>query len=182
VWLRTFHRTYNPELAPKVLALLVKDFPHVHLAMAGRDARDGTREQTLRAASALGVLDRLAAPGLVTRGQVPDWLDAGDIFLNTSDVDNTPLSVLEAMASGLCVVTTNVGGMPHLVQDGEEALLVPPNDPDKMAAAVCRVLRDPALAARLSGRGRSRAESCDWSQVLPRWETLLREVAEHGAK
>lgn len=181
LWLRTFHRTYNPELAPKVLALLVTDFPEVRLAMAGRDSGDGTREQTLRTASSCGVLDRLAAPGLVSRAEVPGWLDAGDIFLNTTDVDNTPLSVLEAMASGLCVVSTNVGGIPYLARNEAEALLVPPDDPQAMARAVSRILRDPALASRLSGQGHARAEQCDWSHVLPRWEKLLCRVAESRA-
>jgi glycosyltransferase involved in cell wall biosynthesis len=145
--------------------------------MAGRDSGDGSRERTLRAAAELGVSDRLTTPGLVTRDQVPEWLDAGDVFLNTTDVDNTPLSVLEALASGLCVVTTEVGGIPYLVRHETEALLVPRDDTASMAAAVRRILRDPALAARLSEQGRQRAAGCDWSVVLPRWEELFLRVS-----
>jgi glycosyltransferase involved in cell wall biosynthesis len=177
LWLRTFHRTYNPGLAPRVLAALRPEFPAIRLTMAGRDSGDGSREQTLRAAAELGVSDRLTTPGLVTRDQVPAWLNTGDVFLNTTDVDNTPLSVLEALASGLCVVTTEVGGIPYLVRHETEALLVPRDDTAAMAAAVRRILQNPSVAARLSEQGRQRAAACDWSVVLPRWEELFLRVS-----
>jgi len=123
-----------------------------------------------------GVLDRIQFLGQVPKGAVGQNLSLGDIFLNTTNVDNTPVSVVEAMACGLCVVSTNVGGMPDLVRDGEEGLLVPPNDPEAMAAAVARLLHEPGLAGRLSARGRESAERMDWSIVLPKWEALFRSA------
>jgi glycosyltransferase involved in cell wall biosynthesis len=93
-------------------------------------------------------------------------------------VDNTPVSVLEAMACGLCVVSTRVGGIPYLLQHGRDALLVPPNDPEAMAAAVRRVLTEPALAESLSHNARLKAEQFDWSAILPQWQALLASVAE----
>ncbi len=62
----------------------------------------------------------------VEKSEVPAWLAKGDIFLNTTNVDNTPVSVIEAQAAGLCVVSTNVGGIPFLLENGKDALLVPP--------------------------------------------------------
>ncbi|HMV50604.1 MAG TPA: glycosyltransferase family 4 protein, partial [Blastocatellia bacterium] len=85
--------------------------------------------------------------------------------------------VIEAMAGGLCIVSTNAGGLPYLLEDGEDALLVPPNDPGAMAAAVRRLLTEAGLAERLSRNARRKAESFDWSAVLPQWRTLLRRVA-----
>ena len=107
---------------------------------------------------------------------VAGWLNEGDIFLNTTNVDNAPVSVLEALACGLCVVSTSAGGMAHLAEDGREVLLVPPGDPEAMADAVRRVITDPDLAERLSKGGRERAARCDWSILLPRWESLLRRA------
>jgi glycosyltransferase involved in cell wall biosynthesis len=176
VWLRSFHNIYNPSLAPRVLALLKKEFPDVNLTMVGPDKGDGSLEQTADAAASLGVSDCLRIPGGVVKAEVPRWLNEGDIFLNTTSVDNTPISVLEAMACGLCVVSTNVGGMPYLVEHEQDALLVAPDDAPAMAAAVERILTEPGLAERLSTNARKKAEGFDWSIVLPEWERLLDRV------
>jgi len=176
VWLRSFHAIYNPTLAPKVLARLA-DVDGLHLTMTGADKGDGTRQATLVTARELGVTDRLTVAPPVPKSGVPARLNEGDVFLNTTDVDNVPISVLEAMACGLCVISTSVGGIPYLLEDGVDALLVPPNDPESMAAAVRRVLADPELAARLSRNGREKAASFDWSRTLPAWAALLHDVA-----
>lgn len=176
VWLRAFHEIYNPELAIRVLARLVKDVPDARLCMIGADTGDGRLDATRRTAEDLGLLDRVDFVGRVPKEAVPEWLQKGDIFLNTSNVDNTPVSVMEALACGLCVVSTKVGGIPYLIDDGTHALLVPPDDPEAMASAVLRVLEDPALAARLSRQGRERVESFSWNQVLPAWQTLFQDL------
>jgi glycosyltransferase involved in cell wall biosynthesis len=113
----------------------------------------------------------------VPKQDVPRWLDRADLFLNTTNIDNTPVSVEEAMACGLCVISTNVGGVPYLVLDEKEALLVLPRDPDAMAGAVRRVLTEPGLAVRLSQAARQRAESMDWGRAVEEWERLLSSVA-----
>jgi len=176
VWLRAFHAIYNPALAVKALALLLPRFPGVRLTMVGPDKGDGSMQEVRSVAEGLGVLDRLTLPGKVSKGEVGEWMNKGDVFLNTTNVDNTPVSVLEAMACGLCVVSTNVGGVPYLLEHERDALLVPPNDPEAMAVAVERVLTEPDLAERLSGNARAKAEQYDWTAVLPRWEELLMEA------
>jgi glycosyltransferase involved in cell wall biosynthesis len=177
VWLRAFHHIYNPALAPRVVKRLVADFPDISLVMVGRDKHDGSLEETKRIAAELGVADRIRLPGGVPKGDVAGWLNGGDIFLNTTNVDNAPVSVLEALACGLCVVSTSAGGMAYLAEDGRELLLVRPDDPDAMADAVRRVLSEPDLAERLSKGGRERVARCDWSVLLPRWEALFRRAA-----
>jgi glycosyltransferase involved in cell wall biosynthesis len=177
VWLRAFHHIYNPALAPRVVQRLAGEFPDVSLVMVGRDKFDGSLEETRRIAAELGVTDRIRLPGGVPKKDVASWLNEGDIFLNTTNVDNAPVSVLEAMACGLCVVSTSAGGMAHLAEDGREVLLVRPDDPDAMADAVRRVLREPDLAEKLSRSGRDRVARCDWSVLLPQWEALFRRAA-----
>ena len=117
--------------------------------------------------------ERVRLHGPVPKSEVPRVLNRGDIFLNTTNGDNTPVSVIEAMACGLCVVSTNVGGMPHLLDHEHHGLLVPPDDPGLMAKAVDRVLSDESLASRLSRNARARAAEYDWSIVLPEWKRLL---------
>jgi glycosyltransferase involved in cell wall biosynthesis len=178
VWLRAFHQIYNPVLAPKVMSLLAVDFPDVQLVMVGPDKGDGSLQATQQMATRLGVADQITLPGRVPKAEVANWMNRGDIFLNSADIDNAPVSVLEAMACGLCVVSTNVGGIPYLLEHEQDALLVPADNPDAMAVAVRRVLTDPVLAGQLSRNARKRAEGFDWPAILPQWEALLTAVAE----
>ena len=175
VWIRAFHRIYNPELAADVVARLRRDHPDIRLTMVGPD-RDGSFARTRARAARLGVVDAIDFPGGVAHAEVPTWLDRGDVFVNTTNVDNTPVSILEAMACGLPVVSTNVGGIPYLLEAERDALLVPPDDAEAMSAAVGRVLRDPDLAARLSREGRCKTEAMSWGAMLPRWDATLMEA------
>jgi glycosyltransferase involved in cell wall biosynthesis len=182
IWLRAFHQIYNPSLAPQALSRLMVDIPDAQLIMVGPDKGDGSLQQTLADAARLGVANRMTVPGGVSKPDVSRLLNTGDIFLNTTNYDNTPISVLEAMACGLCVVSTNVGGIPYMLEHEKDALLVPPDDPDAMAAAVRRLLTEPGLGARLSQNGRVKAEQFDWSTVLLQWENLLFAVVKNTAE
>lgn len=176
IWLRSFHDLYDPALAVGVLADLATDFADATLTMVGPDQRDGSRERARALAARAGVLERVRFVGGVPKAEVPGWLASGDIFLNTSRVDNVPVSVLEAMACGLCVVSTEVGGIPALVENGRDALLVGAGDAGGMASAVRRLLSNPDLAHALSAAARETADRHDWRHVLPRWTALLDEV------
>ena len=178
VWLRSFHRIYDPTLAPQVVARLKPEFPNIRLVMVGPDKGDGSLQQTRALARQLGVESNLDFAGGVAHDEVPLWLAKGDVFLNTSTIDNTPVSVLEAMACGHCVVSTNVGGIPYLLEQDHDALLVPPQDPQAMAAAVRRILTEFELAKRLSLNARMKAEQMSWQKILPCWQSLLEEAAK----
>ena len=182
VWLRAFHRIYNPSLAPRVLALLQEEFPDIGLTMMGPDKKDGSWTATRRTAMELRVFDRIVWSAGVPKDQVPEVLEQSDVFLNTTDFDNSPVSVMEALACGLCVVTTDAGGLPYMLKDGDEALLVPRADAHAMAGAVRRVLKEPGLAARLSRNARDLSEDSDWSIVLPQWKRLIAEVRAEGLR
>ncbi len=180
VWLRAFHRIYRPEDAPRVLAAVRKSHPDAVLSMVGSD-KDGSLRSTRKAARDLGVEDAVRFTGRVPKEEVPAVLAGHDVFLNTTSVDNTPVSVMEAMASGLCVVSTDAGGVPFLCRHGEDALLAPVGDVPGLAASIVRLLEDPELASRLSGNAREATVAFSWDSVLPSWERLLaRAVEERG--
>jgi glycosyltransferase involved in cell wall biosynthesis len=80
------------------------------------------------------------------------------------------------MASGLAVISTDVGGLPYVLADGEDSLLVRPDDAGAMAGAVLRLLTEPGLSERLSRSARRKAGSFDWAKLLPRWQRLLNSV------
>lgn len=181
VWLRAFHRVYNPTLAVQTIARLTRAIPDVNLTMVGSDTGDGAHAATREAIAEAGLSAHVELSGGVPKAAVPNVLGQADVFLNTSTIDNTPVSVIEAMACGLCVVSTSVGGIPFLLDDTHDSLLVPSGDADAMAAAVTRIVIEPELAAGLSRRARAKAEAFDWSAVLPRWESILDGVAAAGA-
>ena len=178
-WLRAFHEIYNPCMAVEVAAGLSHAFPGIHLRMAGPD-KDGTLAKVQEAAKRLKVMDRISFPGKIPKEQVPIFLQEGSIFINTTNVDNTPVSVTEAMASGKCIVSTNVGGLPFLLEDGKDALLTPSGDAEAMASTIAGLLDDPGLAKRISRNARKKAEKFDWGAVLPQWMTLFRSAANLG--
>lgn len=180
IWVRAFHSVYNPALAIKVLARVTKSFPETKLWMLGPDKGDHSLDNMLRLAESLGVTQSIEIVGHVSHAGIPTWLDKADIFLNTSNYDTAPRSLLEAMANGLCVVSTNVGGIPHLAENGVEAILVDPNDPESMTDAVVNILYSPDLASRLSRNARARAEKSDWSAVLPSWESLFSNLLDQS--
>jgi glycosyltransferase involved in cell wall biosynthesis len=178
IWLRAFHRIYNPSLAPRVLAELNKHGIKSTLNMVGPDKRDGSLEEMLRVADELQVRSQISIVGGIPKDQVPLKLLQCDIFINTTNVDNTPVSIIEAMACGLCIVTTNVGGISSLLEDGVDALLVPPDNPEAMAEAIQRVLIEPGLAKRLSANAGEKAARFDWSGVLSKWEEIFEGIIQ----
>ncbi len=175
-WLRSYHAIYNPEMAVEVLARVRAEKADARLTMYGAD-KDGSLERVREAARRLGVEEALELRGAIPKEAVGEALAEANVFLNTTNTDNTPVSVLEAMACGLCVVSTNPGGVPYLVEDGVDGLLVQPGDADGMAKAVLRVLTEEGLSGRLSAMARRKAERHDWSRVLGEWESLLGRAA-----
>lgn len=176
VWLRAFHEIYNPQMAVEAFAMLRNEFKEGTLTMIGPDKRDGSYEACLALARRLDVRHALQLVGPVDKSTVPQWLDKGDVFLNTTRFESFGVSVMEAAACGLPIVTTNVGELPYIWQDGVDALLVPPDDPAAMAAAVRRILSENGLAQRLAQNARRKAEGFDWSLILPQWESIFHNL------
>jgi len=177
IWLRAFHEIYDSILAVETLAELNAEMPGATLTMIGPDKGDGSLERSRGRARELALTDSVSFPGRVNKRDVPSQLEQGDIFINTSRIDNTPVSVLEAMAAGMCIVSTGVGGIPDLLEDGVDALLVPAGNPRAMADAIRRIRREPDLAEQLSRNARRKVSAFDWSAILPRWQRILAEAA-----
>ena len=156
---------------------VLDSIPDASMTMVGPDKGDGTFQATKKTAKDLGLLERISFPGAIPKEDVPKVMARHDVFVNTTNVDNSPVSVVEAMACGLPVVSTNVGGIPYLLEHGKTGLLVSPGDAREMADAVTSLLSEPRLAQDLGDNGRKLAESFDWNVVLPQWQRLLTRVA-----
>ena len=118
----------------------------------------------------LGLGDRFRFLGF--RSDVPDLLAASDVFTLSSRHEGLPVSLMEAAALGLPTVATRVGGLGDVLTDGVDALVVPPEQPDALAAAYLRVVGDPDLRARLSQGADALAGRFDARAVTARWEAL----------
>lgn len=178
VWLRRLHAIYDPAMAIETIVRLKASYPDVHLSMVGAEETPGMMAEMKALAARRGVSANIEFAGGAAKSEVGNWIASGDIFLNTASIDNTPVTLIEAMACGVPVVSTWAGGVPKLVSDGREALLVAPGDAEAMANAVRRLIEDPALCEKLSRNGRAKAEGLDWKRVFPMWEELFERV--HG--
>jgi len=128
-------------------------FARCHVAIAGR----GEEEAALRAyAAAHGLAEYVHLLGY--RADVPDLLAAADVFALPSRSEGVPLALLEAMFAGKGIAASAVGGVPEVVTSEREALLVPSEDPPALAAALGRLIGDPALRRQLGDTARQRAE------------------------
>lgn len=172
LWVRSFHSIYNPIMAVKVLEKLLSEFPLAELTMVG-PARDQSLRECQDYVTSHGLSAKVKFTGVLTKERWHKLSEEHDIFINTTNIDNTPVSVIEAMALGLPVVSTNVGGVPFLIKDNETGLLVGPNDPDSMAKRIIELIRNPEKALRLTINARRVIEAFSWDVVKDKWFSLL---------
>ncbi len=174
LWMRTYHEIYNPLMAVETLDRVRREIPFATLTMAGQEKGSLTTVHELVKQLGLSKLVRFA--GFLDIAGKQHEFSRHDIFLNTNRVDNMPVSILEASAFGMPIIATSVGGVPYMILDGENGLLVPNEDSAAMASAVIRLVKEPGLARRLSENAYRMAERLDWSVVLPQWEHMFLKV------
>jgi glycosyltransferase involved in cell wall biosynthesis len=162
---RNLEDIYDIPTALRAFAVIRSAYPDATLTVAGSGPRLDALQQL---AQTLGVADGVRFTGRIDNEHITELYRNADLMLNPSTADNMPISLLEAMASAVPIVTTNVGGIPHLVTDARNALLVAPRDPAAMAAAAMRVFAEEGLARRLVEAGADSAAGYTWAQVRPR--------------
>jgi glycosyltransferase involved in cell wall biosynthesis len=141
-------------------------------------AGDRGAERAARLITELDIAETAEVRSWLDPDQVAELLGGADVFVLPSRSEGQPMALLEAMAHGLCVVASDVGGIPEMVEDGHSGLLVPPDDPDALQSALRRVLADPALRARLGAAARERVLArFDLDVVWRRFDALYREVS-----
>lgn len=171
LWVRAFATIYNPKMAIEVFKSIKANYPEATLCMVGPD-KDGSLENTKDCAKRLGL-------DVTFTGKLPKekWLELSnnyDIFINTTHVDNTPISVMEAMAMGLSIVSTNVGGIPFLLENNEDSLLVNDDDVEAMTNSIIKVIENQTETKLRVYNARQKVESFDWKNVKILWNNLLK--------
>jgi len=170
---RGFGEYYRADLVAQAFSLIQQRYPEASLCLLG----DGPLEARTRELVRRLGLRNVEFTGTVARDQIGAFYDRADIFLNASEVDNMPVSVLEAFAAGTPVATTAAGGIPYIVRHEENGLLSPPGDWQALAANACRLLDDAALAARLASQAHQDSADYHWPAVRERWLRLYERLA-----
>ncbi len=170
LWVRSFAEIYNPTMAIHVVSALKAKGLEVELCMVGPE-KDDSFVKTKSLAKELNI--EVTFTGKLSKS---DWISRSkkyDIFINTTNFDNTPVSLIEAMALGMPIVSTNVGGIPFLIEKGKDGLLVEPTNVDEMAKAIQSLINSPELVQELTQNAKQKANSFDWEVVKKQWKTLL---------
>ena len=171
LWVRSFAKIYNPLMAIKVFIQIKKIFPKATLCMIG-PKKDDSYEKAVRFAQKNNI-----AVNFTGKLSKEEWIALSqdcNVFINTTHFDNTPISVIEAMALGLPVVSTNVGWIPYLLTHDVNALLVADNQTDAMIAQISRLFTEPKLAERISLKAKETVQGFDWEIVKKQWMDLLK--------
>jgi L-malate glycosyltransferase len=169
---RNLERHYRVDNTLRAFARLQAARPDATLTVAGY----GSEESNLRE-----LVGRLGAGGVRFVGRVepadlPDLYDEADLFVNSSAIDNQPVSILEAFSAGLPVVSTAPGDVRAMLRDGEAGVMVPDDDPAAMASAIERLLDDGDRALRLARRARWEVKRYTWPHVGDQWDRLYADL------
>jgi len=171
LYVRSFAKIYNPTLAIEVLKELKGKYPEATLCMIGPD-KDGTLKEVQQLIDTYDLQDSVEITGVLSKEEWHKKSEDFDIFINTTNVDNTPISVIEAMALGLPVVSTNVGGLPYLIDDNKDGVLVDKEQPILMAKKIVEIIEE--NKSSFAKMARSKVENFDWSVVRKQWLKLLK--------
>ena len=178
---RNLELIYDNATALRAFSIVRHAYPAARLTLAGT----GPGGPLGKARGRAGVADAVVFSGRVDNERMAALYLSADLMLNPSLADNMPISILEALASGVPVVTTNVGGVPYLVEHEKTALLVPPKNPEAMAEAVLLLLNDPVRAEEIRQAGIDSVRQYAWPNVRARllhvYEQLLAKTSRSMA-
>lgn len=171
---RNLEAHYGVEDLLRAFAFIQREIPEAVLTVVG----DGSKRNALENLANELQLRNTNFVGRVEHDEINRHYSAADIYLNASKIDNQPLSILEAFACGLPVVTTDAGGIPDIVTDGITGFLVPVGNYELLAARALDLLADQEIAKTMTEQAQAECSRYTWSVVCPQWLDLYRSVAK----
>ncbi len=174
---RNLEPIYGLPTAIKAVAKAKKEIPNLKLLIAGSGPQKGA---LLALIKELGLQENVSFVGRLGPGEIECFYGEADIMLNPTTVDNMPNSVLEALASGLPVITTNVGGIPYIVEHEETAIMVPVGDDKEMAKQIIRLYKDEAIRQQLVKNGLKEVAQYGWPEVKQSWIGTYEELGRRA--
>lgn len=171
LWVRSLSAIYNPKMAIEVLKIVSEKYPLAELCMVGPD-KENLLPECQKFAEELNVKVRFT--GKLDKNEWCDLSKKYTIFINTTHYDNTPISVMEAMALGLPVVSTNVGGIPYVIKHGFNGILVDDNDAENMAKEIENLVENSEIRSNIVQNARAYVADFDWEIVKHKWFEILK--------
>lgn len=171
LWVRALKELYNPEMAIEVIKLLKEEYKDAKLCMVGPFV-DDSYIKCKKIIEEYNLIDSIKFTNVLSKEEWHKKSELFDIFINTTNFDNTPVSVTEAMALGLPVVSTNVGGMPYLIENKVDGLLVDKNNANQMVEAITSILEN--KYPEMEKRARKKVEQFDWQYARTKWLSILK--------
>lgn len=163
---RNLEPIYRVDVLIDAFAILRRSYPDATLTVAGIGSQSAALQQRAREQAGDGV----QFVGRIEPCDMPDLYRGGDIFLNASVVDNQPVSILEAFASGLPVITTPTGDIAWMVRDGESGVIVAAPDALQFAEAIESLFEDPQRGVRLARAAAAELEGYTWPAIRSLWQ------------
>ena len=176
IWLRSFHEIYNPKMAINVFKIIKSLYSKTKLTMIGPD-KDGSLNHCQQLSKKYRIDHNIDFLGYLSK---TEWIKIArdhDIFINTSKIDNMPVSVIEMMALGLPIVSTDVGGIPFILEHGKNSLLVKNNDVQNMASQIKYLIDKPYFARQISMRAFEDSKSFSTDLVIPEWSKIINQYS-----
>jgi glycosyltransferase involved in cell wall biosynthesis len=171
---RGFHPYYSIDVVVRAFGLVKKEYTEARLCLVGKGPLQSEIERLVKE---LG-LANVEFVGPISHRGIGAYYDCNDIFINASWLDNMPVSILEAFASGTPVVTTAPEGIRYLVEHEHTGLLCEPGEWKALAENVIRLLREPDLALRLTRNAWKQSQSYTWEAVREQWLEVYRSLVD----
>lgn len=170
---RNFEAHYQVSDVLRAFRLIQNRFPEARLLAAGY----GSEEKNLKKLAEELKLENVEFLGRVENAKMPEIYEKADIYLNSSIVDNMPLSIIEAFSCGLPVISTDAGGISYICESGETALLVGKNDYENLAREAISLLENGELAQKIIGKARRECVKYSKEAVRGRWLEIYQNLA-----
>ena len=169
LWVRSIHNIYNPLMAVHVLDGIKKKYPDARLCMVGPVKDNRVMEQLKILISRLDLQDHVLFSGQLSKIEWTALSKDYDIFINTTDYDNNPVTLLESMALGLPIVSTNVGGVPYLIDDKVTGLLVEAKKSEQMVEKINELISGKIDGYQIARNAREAVSHYDKNGIIKQW-------------
>jgi len=173
IWMRAFTDVYNPFMAVRVAKRLAEKYTEFEMIMAGKEGLLSDAVKTM--AKDFGLNDKIVFPGYISMRQKQQYAAEYDIYICTNKIDNTPVSLTEFMQFGLPIVSVNTGGIPYMIEDGTNGLLVNADDDEAMFQKINTLINNHSFAQTIITNAYTYVQQYSETNVMKKWNAVLNE-------